>query len=168
MHDLHQSTLVIFFHTFLLKNSWLSFSSLWTPDTSWQCCAAWDKTPHRTTPEQGREWFLKQNIGLDCTLVIARCSVSSIRKQLTRENATSNWQLLDVTTTSTTTRIPDITWDHPSPCYYFKYNFQTRPDFKWIRAKFLNSVMGINIAWFTFIFTQRNQDILSSSASLSL
>ena len=28
------------------------------------------------------------------------------------------------------------------PCYYFKYNFQTGPGFKWIRAKFLRLSFG--------------------------
>ena len=129
--------------------------------------ADWDTphhtTPHHTTPDEDRECYFTQNIWLDCSLVIAllgHLNQKTIDTGKCQQQLAAGWW----TTSTSTTRILDLTWDRRGrklPCYYFKYNFQTRPDFKWIRAKFLRLVMGINIAWFTFIFTQRNQDILS-------
>ena len=143
MHDLHQSTLVIFFHTFLQKNSWLSFSSLWTPDTSWQWWGDWcrDSALH-STADKGREWYF-----------------SSIRKQLTRENATSKTGSCVMNHHLHQNPIPRHEEGY-SPVITLNIIFRLCQTSNG-SVQNSSAVKGINIAWFTFIFTQRNQDILS-------
>ena len=124
-------------------------------------------TPHHTTAEEDREWCLKPNIRLDCSLVIAR---SPHLNQKTIDTGKCHQQLAAVWWTSTT-RILDMTRRRRKlPCYYFKYNFQTRPDFKWIRAKFLRLSYGHKhrVIHFHFYTKKPRYPFLSSPSLLSL
>lgn len=114
-------------------------SELLTPLDSGDWCR--DSALH-STADKGREWYF-----------------SSIRKQLTRENATSKTGSCVMNHHLHQNPIPRHEEGY-SPVITLNIIFRLCQTSNG-SVQNSSAVKGINIAWFTFIFTQRNQDILS-------